>query len=56
VVAPVIVAPEVKAAPAPVAAPAIVAPKPAPEPEVEDPNRPKRSGWWAKAKQALGGS
>ena len=47
-------APEVKAAPAP----APVAPAPAPEPEPEevpDPNRPKRSGWWAKAKSALGG-
>ena len=43
-------APEVKAAPAP------VAPPPAPEPEeVPDPNRPKRSGWWAKAKSALSG-
>ncbi|MCA0406363.1 MAG: ribonuclease E/G [Proteobacteria bacterium] len=41
-------APEVKAAPAP-------APLPEPEPEVEDPNRPKRTGWWAKAKKALGG-
>jgi ribonuclease E len=39
-------APEVKAQPAP---------PPAPEPEIEDPNRPKRTGWWAKAKQALGG-
>ncbi|PPD16841.1 MAG: ribonuclease E/G [Methylobacterium sp.] len=53
-------APEVKAAP-PVmteeAAPA-AEPAPAPEPEpveVPDPSRPKRSGWWAKAKSALGG-
>jgi hypothetical protein len=30
-------------------------PKPAPEPEVEDPSRPKRSGWWSKAKKALTG-
>ncbi len=46
-------APEVKAE-----APAPVAPAPEPEPVVEetpDPNRPKRSGWWAKAKSALGG-
>jgi ribonuclease E len=47
----------VEAAPAPVAV--APAPKPAPvieiEPEVEDPNRPKRSGWWSKAKKALGG-
>jgi ribonuclease E len=41
-------APEVKAAPAP-------EPLPEPEPEVEDPNRPKRSGWWSKAKKALTG-
>jgi ribonuclease E len=36
------------------------APPPAPvapviEPEVEDPNRPKRSGWWSRAKKAIGG-
>jgi ribonuclease E len=53
----------VEAAPAP--APVAPAPKPAPaprpapvveiEPEVEDPTRPKRSGWWSKAKKALGG-
>ena len=48
-------APVVKAEPAPVAAP-VYTPPPAPEPEVEDPNRPKRTGWWAKAKQALSGS
>ena len=29
--------------------------KPAPEPEIEDANRPKRTGWWAKAKKAMGG-
>ncbi|MBN8534768.1 MAG: Rne/Rng family ribonuclease [Rhizobiales bacterium] len=56
-------APEVKAAPAtaeaqpapaPLATP--VAQQPEPEPEdIVDPNRPKRSGWWAKAKSALGG-
>ncbi|MCA3643404.1 MAG: Rne/Rng family ribonuclease [Methylobacterium sp.] len=44
-------APEVKAAPVPAPAPA---PEPEPE-EVPDPNRPKRSGWWAKAKSALSG-
>ncbi len=55
-------APEVKSAPAaapaavPAPAPAPVPAKPAPEPEVDDPNRPKRSGWWAKAKHALGGN
>jgi ribonuclease E len=58
-------APEVKAAPAPAKAeakpalaptPAPVAQQPEPEPEeIVDPNRPKRSGWWAKAKSALGG-
>ena len=32
------------------------APKPAPAPErVVDPNAPKRTGWWSRAKQALGG-
>ncbi|MGL5447265.1 MAG: Rne/Rng family ribonuclease [Rhabdaerophilum sp.] len=57
---------EVKAAPAkaakseakpvPVPVPAPVAKQPEPEPEeAVDPNRPKRSGWWAKAKSALGG-
>jgi hypothetical protein len=32
-------------------------PKPEPvlEPEVEDPARPKRTGWWAKAKKAMAG-
>ena len=56
--APGVKAPEVMAAPepAPVAvaqAPVVV---PEPEPEIEDPNRPKRSGWWSRAKQALGGN
>ncbi|MGL4636854.1 MAG: Rne/Rng family ribonuclease [Beijerinckiaceae bacterium] len=64
VVAEVAVEPVVQAvaAPAPVVeAPAPVAKKPEPkpepviEPEIEDPNRPKRSGWWSKAKKALGG-
>jgi ribonuclease E len=39
-------------------APAAKKPEPKPviiEPEIEDPNRPKRSGWWSKAKKALGG-
>jgi ribonuclease E len=47
----------VEAAPAPVAAAPPPAPKPEPviEPEIEDPTRPKRSGWWSKAKKALGG-
>jgi ribonuclease E len=49
----------VEAAPAPVVviAPPKPEPKPEPviEPEIEDPNRPKRSGWWSKAKKALGG-
>ncbi|OYU50287.1 MAG: ribonuclease E/G [Rhizobiales bacterium PAR1] len=48
--------PEVQAAPEVKAAPAPVAPKPAPEPEPEDPNRPKRSGWWSRAKQAFSGN
>ncbi|MGL5114986.1 MAG: Rne/Rng family ribonuclease, partial [Beijerinckiaceae bacterium] len=39
----------VKAAPAP-------PPAPEPEPEVEDPNRPKRTGWWSRAKNALTGN
>jgi ribonuclease E len=50
------------AAPTPAPAPLAVAPPPPPpqpepviEPEVEDPNRPKRTGWWAKAKKAMGG-
>ncbi len=52
----------VEAAAAPVVvAPASPATRPVPkpepviEPEIEDPNRPKRSGWWSKAKKALGG-
>jgi ribonuclease E len=50
---------EAEAAPAPAAeAPAPVVKTPVPEvviePEVEDPNRPKRTGWWAKAKKAVG--
>ena len=28
---------------------------PEPEPEPEDPSRPKRTGWWSKAKKAMGG-
>jgi ribonuclease E len=50
-----------EAAPAPVVVVAPAAPKPEPkpepviEPEIEDPTRPKRSGWWSKAKKALGG-
>ncbi len=30
-------------------------PAPVIEPEVEDPNRPKRTGWWSRAKKAIGG-
>jgi ribonuclease E len=51
----------VQATPAPMVVVAPPAPKPEPkpepviEPEIEDPNRPKRSGWWSKAKKALGG-
>jgi ribonuclease E len=45
------VAPAVAAAPPP----PLPAPEPEIEPEVEDPNRPKRTGWWAKAKKAVGG-
>jgi ribonuclease E len=33
----------------------IVAPVAVKELEVEDPNKPKRTGWWAKTKQALSG-
>ncbi len=36
--------------PSPTAAPAPIL-----EPEIEDPNKPKRTGWWAKTKQALSG-
>ena len=49
---PVIEPPVVEAPPAPAPAPAREAPLP--EAEV-DPSRPKRTGWWAKAKQTLGG-
>jgi ribonuclease E len=56
VAAPALPAPEpVVALPAPEVKTALPAPKPAPEPEPEDPNRPKRTGWWAKAKQAFSG-
>jgi ribonuclease E len=45
-------------APATAPAPAVAAPPPRPEPviepEIEDPTRPKRSGWWSKAKKAIG--
>ena len=51
--APIIEAPAVEAPPAPAPAPAREAPLP--EAEV-DPSRPKRTGWWARAKQSLGGS
>jgi ribonuclease E len=44
--APIIDAPVVEAPPAP---------GPVPEAEV-DPSRPKRTGWWARAKQTLGGN
>jgi ribonuclease E len=43
------------AEPAPVAEVKAAAPEPEPEPEVEDPNRPKRTGWWSRAKNALTG-
>jgi ribonuclease E len=49
---PVIEPPVVEAPPAPEPVPAREAPLP--EAEV-DPARPKRTGWWAKAKQTLGG-
>ena len=46
----------------PIVAPAAREPEPEPEPEPvavvltpPDPNRPKRAGWWSKAKAALGG-
>ncbi len=41
--------------PAPVAPAPAPAPAPVIEPEVEDPNRPKRTGWWSRAKKAIGG-
>jgi ribonuclease E len=45
----------------PEAAPPIPEPEPEPEPVAvvltpPDPNRPKRGGWWSKAKAAIGGS
>jgi ribonuclease E len=57
------VAEEVAAAPEPDAEIAQPEPTPAPEQpehtapvvEVSDPNKPKRSGWWARAKQAISG-
>jgi ribonuclease E len=65
------VSPKVRSIPIRAAAPIVVADmvavpaaveSPAPEPEivvplveVSDPNKPTRSGWWAKAKKALGG-
>jgi ribonuclease E len=45
---------EAKPVPAPTPAPVVQPPEPEPE-EIVDPNRTKRSGWWAKAKSALGG-
>jgi len=54
----VAIAPEPVPAPAPVtvmAPPPPPKPEPVIEPEVEDPNRPKRTGWWAKAKKAMAG-
>ncbi len=30
-------------------------PEPEPEPEVEEPSRPRRSGWWQRAKSTLVG-
>jgi len=41
-------------APAAAAEPALK-PAPAIEPEIEDPSRPKRTGWWSRAKKAIGG-
>jgi ribonuclease E len=48
---------EIKSAEPVVAKTAKAEPKPEPiiEPEIEDPTRPKRSGWWSKAKKALSG-
>ena len=45
---------EPEPAPAPAPAP-VKAPEPVIEDEPDDPNRPKRRGWWSKAKQAFGG-
>ncbi len=57
--APVAVEATPEPAPAPAPAPPLPAPKPVIEPviepEVEDPTRPKRTGWWAKAKKAVSG-
>lgn len=55
---------ETKAVPEPATEPVVEAPRPViPEPEPvavvltpEDPNRPKRAGWWSKAKSVLSGS
>ncbi len=50
--------PAVQPEPAPAPAPAPVAAEPedsAPVLEVSDPNKPKRSGWWARAKHAISG-
>jgi len=54
--APVAAAPQplVADAPAPEPAPARETPPPLPEAPI-DPNRPKRSGWWQRAKQSFGG-
>ena len=54
--APVAVAPQpvVVEAPAPEPAPVRETPPPLPEAPI-DPNRPKRSGWWQRAKQSFGG-
>ena len=49
---PIIAEPVVAAAPEP--APARETPPPLPEAPI-DPNRPKRSGWWQRAKQSFGG-
>ncbi|WP_262028917.1 ribonuclease E/G [Microvirga sp. Mcv34] len=54
-----IVTPERPVAEAPVPPPAPAAPEPEPVAVVltpEDPNRPKRAGWWSKAKSVLSGS
>ena len=54
--APAAVAPQpvVAETPAPEPAPARETPPPLPEAPI-DPNRPKRSGWWQRAKQSFGG-
>ncbi len=49
-------APELVAAPAaPPPSPPPPEPEPEPEVEVEDPNRPKRTGWWSRARKAAAG-